>query len=713
MSESLFSTLWYRVAAQHPRLRPEVSVQRQQVRDQRWYLLVNAASGRQARINEKAYEFVGRCDGVRTVDEVWDELLETLRDEAPTQDEVIQTLEALERQDLLAHTNTPDAKALVQRRGEREQRRRGFVNPFALRVPLGDPSALLRRLTPLSRLAFGPIAFWIWAALTVAATATALTHLDVLRAHAADYMSTPRYALLAWLSFPVIKALHELGHALAVRRWGGEVHEVGFTLFVLVPVPYVDASASAAFRARHQRVVVGAAGMMVELALAAIALGVWLNVQPGLLRDLAFVTMFIASVSTVMFNGNPLLRFDAYYILCDALSLPNLEPRSRAWWTGLIFRALGVPSAAQPVHAARGERKWLVLYAPLSLAFRIVIACVVTLWIGGYSTALGIVAALALLGVLVVRPALSTAKRIVAAARGAGSGRRVGTACALGAAALAALCAIPLPFHTVASGIVWSPEQALVRPGTNGFVAEILARDGDWVSKGQVLVVLEDPALLAERVKLISRLEQVQAARFATFADSPERARRGEEEIGRVQSELERVEQRIAELELRAQTDGRLVMPRQDDLPGTYTARGSTLGHVLDERTAIDVRAAVPEYDAVLVREGVRRIDVRIAGESETLAAELVRDVPAATFELPSAALGDRGGGPHPTDPADEKGLRTREPVVVLDFRVPARTLERIGGRVAVRFDHGAQPLAQRWYRQARQALLQHFSPAG
>jgi putative peptide zinc metalloprotease protein len=453
--------------------------------------------------------------------------------------------------------------------------------------------------------------------------------------------------------------------------------------------------------------------MMVELALAAIALTVWLNVQPGLLRDLAFVTMFIASISTVMFNGNPLLRFDAYYILCDALGLPNLEPRSKAWWAAVISRALGGGFAAKPVQPAHGELKWLALYAPLSFAFRIVIACVIVLWIGAYSSALGVVAALAFLGVLIVKPAISAFKRISSAARVRGSRARLCTACVAAAGVFVALCAVPLPFHTVASGIVWPPEQAVVRPGTNGFVAEILARDGDWVSKGQVLVVLDDPAFLAERVRLVSRLEQMQAGRFASFIDSAERVRRSEEEIGRVQSELERVEQRIAELELRSQTDGRLVMPRQHDLPGSYIQQGTTLGHVLDERTAIDVRAAVPEYEAVLVREGVRRIDVRIAGETETLAAELVRDVPAATFELPSAALGDRGGGPHPTDPADKDGLRTREPVVVLDLSVPARTLERIGGKVWVRFDHGAQSLAQRWYRQARQALLQHFSPAG
>jgi putative peptide zinc metalloprotease protein len=103
---------------------------------------------------------------------------------------------------------------------------------------------------------------------------------------------------------------------------------------------------------------------------------------------------------------------------------------------------------------------------------------------------------------------------------------------------------------------------------------------------------------------------------------------------------------------------------------------------------------------------------VRTADARESAAASLLRDIPAATFELPSVALGDRGGGPHATDPTDKDGLRTREPVVLIDLTVPQHKIERIGTRAWVRFDHGAQPLAERWYRQARQLLLQHFNPA-
>ena len=160
----------------------------------------------------------------------------------------------------------------------------------------------------------------------------------------------------------IIKGLHELGHALAVRRWGGEVLEAGFSLFVLVPTPYVDASASAAFAARHQRLVVAAAGIMVELAIAAAALVVWLNVQPGWARDLAFVTMFIASVSTLIFNANPLLRFDGYYMLCDALHLPNRD-KQQAWWMHGDLRMLGDRSATAHVEFAAGERRARALRA--------------------------------------------------------------------------------------------------------------------------------------------------------------------------------------------------------------------------------------------------------------------------------------------------------------------------------------------------------------
>jgi putative peptide zinc metalloprotease protein len=224
-------------------------------------------------------------------------------------------------------------------------------------------------------------------------------------------------------------------------------------------------------------------------------------------------------------------------------------------------------------------------------------------------------------------------------------------------------------------------------------------------------VVLDDPALNAQRATLASQLEGLQAGRFNALPKDPGQARNADEEIQRVQGELNRAEEKIGHLVLRAQVDGTLVMPRQQDLPGTYVKQGTTIGYVL-ESADIGIRAAIPEYDATLVREHTRAVVVRTAEDGGgPVAAQLLREIPAATFELPSAALGDRGGGSHATDASDKDGLRTLEPVVLVDLKLPASNLQRVGGRAWVRFDHGPEPLAYRWYRRTRQLLLQHFNP--
>ncbi len=708
MRESLFSPLWYRLADRHPHLRSDVTLQRQQVRDQLWYLLVDPASGHHHRINHRAYDFVGRCDGRRSVQEIWDGLLEKLRDDAPTQDEVIRALAQLEDQGLLVYDAVPDA-ATVQRRHQ-EHGRRGFINPFALRIRLGDPSILLRRLDGLAAMLFRPAVLVLWVAAVLVALAAAASNWTALHAHAAIWMGTPRYLLLSLLAFPVIKGLHELGHGLAVRRWGGDVHEAGFTLFVLVPAPYVDASAAVAFRARHQRVIVGAIGIMIELSLAALALLVWLNVQPGLLRDLAFVTMFIASVSTLLFNGNPLLPFDGYYVLCDALDLPNLAARSRAFWTNLMGGLTGRPDATL-LNPARGERKWLLLYAPLSLAYRFFVSGLMILWIGAHSFVLGTLAAMIALFTLVLRPAWSSAARLLDMRAGSERRRAFALAGALTCAIVLLLCALPLPYHTMAAAVVWPPEQAQVRPATDGFVLQVMARDGERVSSGQLLLKLDDPALFASRDKLSSRIERLQASRFSALRNDPALAQNADQELEQTSAELQRVEQRLADLDVRAQMDGPLVLPRPDDIPGTLVHQGDILGYVL-AGGEISVRAAVPEYDAMLVRDATRGAEVRMAESGQPVRAEVMRDMPAASLRLPSAALGDRGGGPTVTDPADKDGLRTLEPVVWVDLKLPATRLERVGGRAWVRFDHDPAPLASRWLRRMRQLLLAHFNPS-
>ena len=715
MRPSLFSPLWHRVSDLHPRLRRDARVQRQQYRDQLWYQIIDAGSERQFRLNGKAYQFIGRCDGRHSVQEIWDALLHEQHDGAPTQDEVIRVLAQLDEQELLVYETTPDARTLVKRRDRRaRQVRRGFLNPLAFRVSLGDPSALIRRLDWLGAIVLRPGVLWLWTCAMVVTAAAAASNWHSLVVHATTYMNTPHYLLLAWVSFPLIKLSHELGHALAVRHWGGDVRQAGVTLFVLVPAPYVDASAATGFRSRNQRLVVSAIGIMVELTLAAFALLLWLNVQSGLVSDIAFVTMFIGSVSTVLFNGNPLMTFDGYYVLCDALDLPNLASRSKAYWVERLQSwALGSVRESGIQHA-RGEGKWLVLYAPLGAVYRIFVSALIVLWIGSQSVVLGVLAATYMLFALCVKP-LWKAISWVAVAAPAGVARvRARTMAGAGAAGfLLLLFAVPFPSHTLARGVVWLPEQAQIRAQTDGFVAKMLVRDGELVQEGEILLVMQDPELMVERDVLARKLAGLRAGQFSALLRDPGRAQNLEQDIVSVQSELARADERIGQLTVRAQLAGRLAMQRQVDMPGRFFRRGERIGYVLASEQ-IGVRAAVPEYEVDLLREATRRITVRLADSpGELLAAERVREVPAATNELPSAALGDRGGGSYVTDPADKDALHTLEPLVLIDVKLPAMSLERVGTRAWVRFDHGAQPLAQQSYRRLRQLFLRHFNPTG
>lgn len=711
---SLYSAQWYRIAQLRPHLRSQVQVQRQHWRGQRWYLLSDAATGRQHRINQSTYEFIGRCDGQRSVHEVWCALLEARPDDAPTQEEVLAMVGQLGELGLLQSERAADTSALMQHRGEHRGRRwRGLLNPLSFRLPLGDPAAWLARLDPLAHALFRPCVFWAWLAAMLLAGGVAAAEWPALKAHAAQQMVGVGSLGLVWLFYPLMKGLHEAAHALAVRRWGGEVHEVGIGLMLLVPAPYVDASAATAFAHRLQRAAVGAAGIMVELALAALALCVWLATQPGWVHNAAFVLMFIGAASTLLFNGNPLLRFDAYHVVCDLFDLPNLGERSAAWWRQRLGRWFLGSRAEVPPHAP-SERKWLFVYAPLSLAYRVALAMTLVLWLGGQGLLLALLAALYVGVTLVLLPLRAWARlALQAAAPGAGQARvrlRLGL---LAAFVAALLFLAPLPHSTVAPAVVWLPDEAQVRAQGDGFVAELPQADGAAVRAGDLLVLLSDPELESERGRLAGRLEGLQVEHYQLLMHDPNAAQNLALDIDRAHAELARVSERIDGLQVRAQIAGTLVMPRQADLLGAYRRHGASLGYVLAPGS-LRVRAAVAEPDAHLVRHRLQGAEVRLAdAPHRVLSASLSGDTPAATRRLPSAAFADHGGGPYASDPAEKDGLHSLQPVFLFDLTLSGRTLERVGGRAWVRFDHGSEPLAAQAYRRAAQLFLQHFTPAG
>lgn len=710
----IFSSHWYRIAGLHPRLRAHVSVSRQIYRDELWYVITDPLSGRYHRLNKAAYAFVGRCDGNSSVERVADSLLVEAPETALTQEEIVRLLTQLNQRGLIQCEMTPDVAALFERQeASRRQRRRQGINPLAFRVRLGNPAAFLERFDRWRHILFSWQSLVAWLIVVLAGAAVAVTHKDALLAAGHTWLGTTRFLLLAWLLYPPIKAVHELAHGLAVRRFDGEVCEMGVSLLLLTPAPYVNASAASAMPRAGQRLIVSAAGIMTELGLAALALMVWVVVQPGLVRDLALTVAVIGASSSLLFNGNPLLRFDGYHVMCDALDLPNLAQRSQSYWRYLVHRRLlGLEQVPSP-EPGKGELPWLAGYAPASWLYRAVLSIMIVSWVGGISMFLGLLAGVALAFFLIGKPLLGFWKYLLRMHQPDVEGRRARRiAVVLTCAGVLLLVGLPLPFASVARGVVWIPEEARIRAGTDGFITAFGSLHGATVEPGQAVLALQDPRLDAEALSLASQLEGLQADLHAAMQRDLIKVQDLESEIQRIALRLARARELQRQLTVLAGAGGRLAMPRQGDLEGAFVPRGALLGHVFTGKDAV-VRVVVDQDAAALVREGTRATSVRFADRpGEAWDATLLRAVPAATERLPDAALSDFAGGPFVTDPADRDHLRTPRPVFVFDLQVHGQVREMAGGRVWVRFDHGWAPLVVQWGRQLKQVFLRHFNPA-
>lgn len=710
MADSLFSPYWYRAAALHPRLASSIAIARQTFKGEQWYVLSSAASGRQFRLNSLGYQLVGRFDGQRSVQEIWDVLVRELGNDAPSQHEVLAILSELAAAGMLQSETSPDLGAIFEASRQRRKRSGNRFNVLAFRVPLFDPTPLLDALQGLAWLAFRPLMLMAWLLAAVAGIVLAAMHWDALHAYAGLHLASPRNLLLMWLVYPLIKFLHELGHALAIRRWGGEVREVGVTLFVVMPVPYVDASAASTFPEKHRRMAVSAMGVMVEVFIAALALLVWLNISDGWLREAAFACMVIGGVSTVLVNANPLMRFDGYYVLTDWLEMPGLAARADAWLRYLGERwLLGHHQLRRPPAAER-VALLLTVFGLASLVYRVLLLAGMAVWLGGKQLALGLALGAWLLLRFLALPAWRFFRFVLHGQRLARIRVRAVSISLLGAAALlVGVFVLPMPYVTRAQGLVWLPDEARVRNEVDGFVDQVLVEDGQQVRKGQALVQLSNPDLEAERAQLAARIASQQIAYQGALLQQPASAVALSEALDKLAAQLADLDRQRAALQLRSPVDGTVGLPAAKDLPGRYFPRGSVIANVLNPDT-MTIRAVLPQTEVDLLRQPVRRIEARIAeARTHTLLAQVANLEPAAGYQLPSPMLGEREGGPFVTDPGDRDGLRTLEPVFIVDLTVPHQPLSRIGGRAWVHIEHPPMPLASQWLRSLRQLLVRQL----
>ena len=714
MSGALASSQWFRVAALSPRLRGHVRLHRHVYRGRVWHVLEDRVSGRQHRFNPTAYRVIRLFDGRHTLQSIWDELMADLQDDTTTQDEIVNLLGQLNASDLVSIDATPDVVELLERRDRHDRQRLAsrLLNPLSLRFPLWDPDALLRRLLQWA----GGIPAWLLMALWLLAVLPALVllppHWQELTHNFGDRLMSADNLWVLALSFPLLKAGHELAHGLAVRRYDGEVHEMGLMLLMFYPVPYVDASASNAFARKTQRMLVAAAGMLFEIWVASLAYFAWLLLEPGIPRSIAFNLMVVGGVSTVLFNANPLLRYDGYYMLADLIEVPNLGQRSNRHWQYLITRHFFGVGSATPPASLPGERHWLVLYAPVALVYRLFVTFGIAWFIAQHYFFVGVLLALWSLVAVVLVPLAKGVYALTTQPQFTSRTARVwGTLGSAAAVLLLALFALPLPHHTAALGVVWLPERALLRAGADGFVTRLLVAQGSPVDETTRVLETIEPSLQAKLRQQQARLREVQARLDAAWS-KPAEAGRMQDDVHREEATLARLEDEQARLAVRPLSGGQLMLDQAVDLPGRFVHSGDVLGHVVCRHVPL-VKVIVPQDQVEWVRSATREVQVRLPQDSgEVLAGRLVRAVPKASNELPSAALGQGMGGNVVVDPHEPKGTRSLDTVFEFDVEVVGlqqREPLLLGSRAYVSFEHAPEPIGRRWLRALRTQLLSHF----
>jgi putative peptide zinc metalloprotease protein len=266
-----------------------------------------------------------------------------------------------------------------------------------------------------------------------------------------------------------------------------------------------------------------------------------------------------------------------------------------------------------------------------------------------------------------------------------------------------------MPYTTHTQGVVWLPDRARARNETEGFVQQVLVRDGDQVRTGQPLVILTNPDLLTEQQQLDTHIASQEVAYQSALLQQPAQAVAIREGLDKLNAQRDELDKRSAQLTLRSPLDGRLALPHAEDMTGLYYARGALVAHVVAP-DAITIRTVLSQADIDLLRQTPKAIEIRIAEDrGHSLQGHLGKETPAATYQLPSVILGERGGGPIATDPTDHDGLRSLDSFFVVDVDVTGQPLARIGGRAWVRIEHQPATLGQQWMRGLRQVFVKQF----
>lgn len=509
-------------------------------------------------------------------------------------------------------------------REERKQTaaKAGRSDLFYQRFPLWDPDELYNKLMkPIGVLWTRPFVTFFLCLFALAATiiisnwSTVSAGLTRLRS-----FENPTDAITFVVVLLIVIFFHENGHGLTCKRFGGEVHEVGFMLIYFMPAFYANVSDAWTFERKAPKLWVTFAGAFVELIISSIASFIWFFSAPGYLtHDIAFTVMLVSGLSSILVNMNPLIKLDGYFALVDYLEVPGLGDDSMKYISLLARKHLFRMPVRIPEYPARIKRIYLI-YGLLSLTYKIfflfVVLSLFNRIINKFFPDTGalifpVVALLLLrkkLGSLVnaVRSVVVDKKETVMRPK------HLAIATASAAMVFAFLFLVPMPYSHKTTFVAEPSERSAVRAETSGFIDRIEVKEGDEVKRGALLATMRNIDLEQKRDDLFSRLAlidreiRVQQAQAKT-AEAIEGKRRRDQ----IEVELRESEALLERLQLTSPVDGIVLTPKLGDRVGAALRTGEEFCE-LGRKGPQSIRVAVDDWDLEDVQAGARaslRID--------------------------------------------------------------------------------------------------------
>ncbi|MFM9957853.1 MAG: hypothetical protein ACKVZJ_07235 [Phycisphaerales bacterium] len=741
-----YSEHWHRVEHLRPRLRVGVRSLRRSFRGEAWHILEDplgaglggksGGPGAYFRLNDSAYRFIALLDGRRTVAQAWTLAGESLGDDAPTQPEAVALLGQLASSNLLQGDLPEDATALFRRyRARRGREIKGaLASLLSIRIPLVDPDRFLTAALPMLGLAFSRAGLAAWCGLLVIGLAHVAGRAGDLVNGAGTVLAAGN---LVWLygAFLLAKVVHELGHGVACKRMaareGSEapVHAMGVMLLVFMPAPYVDATSAWLIRSKWRRIVVGAAGMYAELALAALAAIVWARTAEGsVAHAVAYNLMFVAGVSTLIFNANPLMKYDGYFMLADALETPNLAQRAREQTHHLVQRRCWKVRDTVPAALTAREGVWLVVYHLASGAYRWVVFAMITLFVMDQWLLAGVAIGVFILVAQGVVP-LGKLGVFLASSPKLNKSRPLATWSSIGAlgAVLGAVALIPVPDRARLHGVVTPGREEIVFAPEDGFI-ESASRAGESASASAPLVKIRNGMLESERAAAGARVRAARLRADRARVDDPLAAQQESDRAAVLERQREEIERRVGSLNIARHGagadkggggDGEVWCGLDESVRvGAFVRRGERLGKVLDaSRVGVDTVADQNTAARLLAAagSGSLRGELRARGAGGTAIEVRVRPPsPAGRTDVTHHALADHAGGPIRLAPlGDGTSLTAAEPYFDVRVEIPEGSSApgslTPGRRVVVRVDLPSSPLLTQWVRAIRQTFQERF----